>query len=298
MARSFLLHPPYPQAGLLAEPRFHVQMFPERAAHEARALGVRAGVQQDAVADDAVAQQGGRVVEDHEVDQITADDAAERAEYPEERVLDSIRAGRAGIVDQDGDVDVAVRPRGPAGPASEQPGEAHGRLGAQAAREGVAQPPGRGVPAGVGGIHSGADRTRQADSMPGVPAPAGFTVAAGAFQPQRPRHAQKRLRTAAGVACPLPAGAGHRGLAGVVPFAVLRGSDPPPGSSGRSASRMAARGRAARAALRAKMLPGHTEARWCLVCSRAGEGGPSISAVGDGTNADLHPGHRVPGVLD
>lgn len=173
MARPFLLHPPYPQAGLLAEPRFHVQMFPERAAHEARALGVGAGVQQDAVADDAVAQQGGRVIEDHEVDQVAADDAAERAEYPEERVLDRVRAGRAGIVDQDGDVDVAVRPRGPAGPASEQPGEAHGRLGAQAAREGVAQPPGRGVPAGVGGMHSGADRTRRADSMPGVPAPAG-----------------------------------------------------------------------------------------------------------------------------
>lgn len=129
-------------------------------------------MQQDAVADDAVAQQRRRVVEDHGVDQIAADDAAERAEYPEERVLDRVRAGRAGIVDQDGDVDVAVRPRGPAGPASEQPGEAHGRLGAQAAREGVAQP-GRGVPAGVGGMHSGADRTRRADSMPGVPAPAG-----------------------------------------------------------------------------------------------------------------------------
>lgn len=164
MARPFLLHPPYPQAGLLAEPRFHVQIILERAAHEARALRVGAGVQQDAVADDAVAQQGGCVVEDREVGQVAADDAAECAEHPEERVLDGVRAGRAGIVDQDGDVDVAVRPRGPAGPASEQPGEAHGRLGAQAAREGVAQPPVRGVPAAVGGMHSGADRTRRAES--------------------------------------------------------------------------------------------------------------------------------------
>ena len=154
MAGTSLLQPAYPQPSLLAQPWFEVEVFPERAVHEAYALRVGACVQQDTVPDDPVSQERGGVVEDDKVDQVAADGAGHRRDESEVGVLERSRTVGAGIVDQDGDVDVAVRALRAAGPAPEQPGEAHGRLRPQAAREVVAQLASRCVRgAGVGRVH-------------------------------------------------------------------------------------------------------------------------------------------------
>ena len=76
-------------------------------------------------------QQGGRLVEQHEVDPVAPDVAGHRGDEPPDRLLD--RGGRrdAGVVDEDGDVDIAVRTRRAARPTPEQVGEADRRLGTQ-----------------------------------------------------------------------------------------------------------------------------------------------------------------------
>ena len=139
MARPPLLHAANHQAGLLAQTRFHVEIVAERAPHEAHALDVGARVQQDAVADHLVAQQRGCVVEDHEIDQVAANGTGHGWDESEAGGLECLRAVGAGIVDNDGDVDVALRTGRTPDPAPEQPGEADGGLGAQATREVVAQ---------------------------------------------------------------------------------------------------------------------------------------------------------------
>ena len=143
MARPSLLHPAHEQASLLAQAWFEVQILPRRAVYEAHALRFGARVQQDAVANDPVAQQRGRVVENDEIDQIAADGAGHQRYEPEVGVLERSRAGGAGVVDQNRYVDVALRTRCAPDPAPEQPGEADGRLGAQPAREIIAQATGR-----------------------------------------------------------------------------------------------------------------------------------------------------------
>ncbi len=145
MTRPSLSHPAYEQADLLAQPGFEVQILPERALHEAYALLVGASVQQDTVPDDPVSQQRGRVVEDHEIDQIAADGPGHQRNEPEVGVLERPRSVGAGVVDENRDVDVALRARRTPDPAAKQPGEAHGRLGPQVAREIFAQPADRGV---------------------------------------------------------------------------------------------------------------------------------------------------------
>ena len=171
MARSSLLEPAQPQAVLLAQPGLEVEILPERAPDEASPLGVGARVQQDAVANDTVSQQRGRVVEKHEVDEVAADEPAERANHPEHRVLDRSRPGRAGVADEHGDVDVAVPTGGAARPASEQPREADRRLGAQAAREVVAQAAERVAAHAFEFRHRGSN-VADTDSAPGAAADA------------------------------------------------------------------------------------------------------------------------------
>ena len=90
--------------------------------HKSNALCVGACEQQDTVADHPVAQQDGRVIEEHEVDEVAPDGAGRSANHAEERVRDRGRAGDAGVVDEDGDVDVTVRTVPATGLASEQPG--------------------------------------------------------------------------------------------------------------------------------------------------------------------------------
>ena len=140
MARSSFPEPAYPQTVLLAQPGFEIEILPERTAYEAHTLGLGARVQQDAIADDAVPQQRGRAVEEHEVEEVAADEPAERSNHPEQRVLGRSRPGRAGVADEHGDVHVAVPTRGAARPAAEQPREADRRLRTQTAREVVTQP--------------------------------------------------------------------------------------------------------------------------------------------------------------
>lgn len=117
--------------------------------HEPYALRVGASVQQDAVPDDPVSQQRGGVVEDHEIDQIAADGSGHQWYEPEVGILERPRSGGAGVVHENGDVDVALGARSATDAAPEQPGEADGRLGAQAAREVIAQAADRGVPHSV-----------------------------------------------------------------------------------------------------------------------------------------------------
>ena len=102
-----------------------------------------------------MAQQRGRMVEDYEIDQIAADGAGHRRNESKIRVLERSRTVGAGVVDEDRHVDVALRTRYARDSAPEQPGEAHGRLRAQAARKVVAQPVERGIAAGFGRTHQG-----------------------------------------------------------------------------------------------------------------------------------------------
>ena len=80
-------------------------------------------------------QQSGRLVQQHEVDLVAPDVAGHRGDEPPDRLLD--RGGRrhAGVVDEHGDIDVAVRTRRAARPTPEQIGETDRRLGAQTAGE-------------------------------------------------------------------------------------------------------------------------------------------------------------------
>ena len=113
--------------------------------HKTNALCGGACEQQDPVADHPVAQQDGRVIEKHEIDEVAANGTGRSSNYAEERVGHGGRACDVSVVDEDGDVDVTVRAVPATGPAAEQPGEADDRIGAQAAREIFAQPAGRGV---------------------------------------------------------------------------------------------------------------------------------------------------------
>lgn len=157
MTRPSLSHPAYEQAGLLAQPGFEVQIFSERVVHEAYALRIGASVQQDAVPDDPMSQQRGGVVEDHEIDQIAADGPGHQWNEPEAGILERPRSGGAGVVDENRDVDVALRTRRAPDPAPEQPGQADRRLGAQAARKVVAQAADRGVAHSFERRHPGAN---------------------------------------------------------------------------------------------------------------------------------------------
>ena len=123
--------------------------------HKSNALCVGACEQQDTVADHPVAQQDGRVIEEHEVDEVAPDGAGRSANHAEERVRVRGRAGDAGVVDEDGDVDVTVRTVPATGLASEQPGEVDDRVGAQAAREIGAQAEGRFLLRGGSVLHPG-----------------------------------------------------------------------------------------------------------------------------------------------
>lgn len=142
--------------------------------HKAYALRVGASVQQDAVPDDPVAQQRGRVVEDHEIDQVTAHGAGHRGHESEAGVLERSRSVGAGVVHEDGDVDVALRARCALDPAPEQPGEPHRGLRPQAAREVGSQAADRGIAHGFERVHPDFNVP---DPMPqrrlGVPVPAG-----------------------------------------------------------------------------------------------------------------------------
>ena len=139
MARPPLLHAANHQAGLLAQARFHAEILAERAPHEAHALDLGARAQQDAVADHAVAQQRGCVVEDDEIDEVAANGAGHQRNESTAGVLERFRAVGAGVVHEDGDVDVTLGAGRIPDPAPEQPGETDRGLGAQAAREVVAQ---------------------------------------------------------------------------------------------------------------------------------------------------------------
>ena len=144
--------------------------------HKANALCIGAREQQDAVTQHPVPQQHGRVIEEHEVDEVAADGARRRANHPEQRVLGCGGAGDTCVVDKDGDVDVAVATLRSAGPAAEQPGEADYRIGAQAAREIGGQAVCRFLARGGWVLHPGttlADGPGGSERTLGVPAPAG-----------------------------------------------------------------------------------------------------------------------------
>lgn len=116
------------------------------------------------------------MIEEHEVDEVAANGTRRRANHPEQRVLGCGGAGDTGVVDKDGDIDVAVTALRSAGPAAEQPGEANDRIRAQAAREIGGQALCRFLARGGRVLHPGitlADGTGGSVKALGVPAPAG-----------------------------------------------------------------------------------------------------------------------------
>ena len=88
-------------------------------------------------------QQGGRLVEQHEVDPVAPDVAGHRGNEPPDRLLDQGRRRHAGVVDEHSDIDVAVGPRHATRPAPEQVGETDRRFGAQTPGEIIPKATGR-----------------------------------------------------------------------------------------------------------------------------------------------------------
>lgn len=147
--------------------------------HEANALCSGAREQQNAVPQHPVPQQRRGVIEEHEVDEVAADGARRRANHPEQRVLGCGGAGDTWVVDEDGDIDIAVATLGSAGPAAEQPSEANDRIRAQAARKIGGQALCRFLARGGRVLHpgttlaDGAGWSERVGKVLGVPAPAG-----------------------------------------------------------------------------------------------------------------------------
>ena len=134
-----LLEPLHPAAGVLAKTRFHILVLPERPQHESYAFGIGTREQQYPVADHAVAQQRRGVVDEHQVEPIAWNLAAERPGQSPDRVLDRRRRRDTFVVEQHRDVDVALAARGAACPASVQPGETNRGVAAQGVCEAVAE---------------------------------------------------------------------------------------------------------------------------------------------------------------
>jgi len=135
-----------------------------------------------------VAQQGRRVVEEHQVYPVAPDLVGERGnELPDDLLAQRGRRDRD-VVDQDRNVDVAVGAFCAASPAAEQPGGADHRLGAQPAGEGIPQRAGRRVGHGGGGeVHAGTQCNRRdgaAAALPRCPRqPLAAPPGAGALMP-------------------------------------------------------------------------------------------------------------------
>ena len=124
---------------MLAKTRFQILVLPQRPQHESYAFGVGTREQQHPVADHTVAQQRRGVVEEHQVEPIAWNLAAERSGQSPDRVLDRRRRRDTFVIEQHRDVDVALATRGAARAASVQPGETYRGVAAQGVCEAVAE---------------------------------------------------------------------------------------------------------------------------------------------------------------
>ena len=136
---SSLLEPLNPAAGVLAQARLEILVLPDRAQHEAHALGLGAREEYDAVTDHAVAQQDRSLIEKHEIEPLARHLAPQRGGQAPDRILDRGGAFYALIVEQYREVDVALAPPGTARPASVQIGQPHRGIGGQAPAETLAE---------------------------------------------------------------------------------------------------------------------------------------------------------------
>lgn len=123
-------------AGVLAQARLQILVLPERAQHEANALRLGSREEHDATLEHTVTQQGRGLVEEHEVGPHLP---SERGCQAPDRVLDRSGIGHALVVEEHGDIDVALVPCPASRPASVQIGETHRGIGAQTLRETLAE---------------------------------------------------------------------------------------------------------------------------------------------------------------
>ena len=124
---------------MLAQTRLQILMVPNGTQHEANALGLGARQEHDAVADNAVAQQGRSMIEEHEVEPVARHVTTERIGQPPDRILGRGGASDTLVVEQHRDIDVALAPYGAARPASVQIGDAQRGIETQTPRKTLAK---------------------------------------------------------------------------------------------------------------------------------------------------------------
>ena len=124
---------------MLAQTRLQILVLPERAQHEANALRLGSREEHDTALDHTVTQQGRGLVETHEVELVGPHLPSERGCQTPDRVLDSSGIGHALVVEEHGDIDVALVPCPASRPASVQISETHRGIGAQTLRETLAE---------------------------------------------------------------------------------------------------------------------------------------------------------------
>ena len=124
---------------MLTQARLQILVLPDRMQHEANALRLGSREEHDPTLDHTVTQQGRGLVEEHEVEPVASRLPSERGRQAPDRVLDPSGLDHALVVEEHGDIDVALVPCPASRPASVQIGETHRGIGAQTLRETLAE---------------------------------------------------------------------------------------------------------------------------------------------------------------
>ena len=124
---------------MLAQTRLQILVLPDRTQHEANALRLGAREEHDTALDHTVTQQGRGLIEKHEIEPVASHLPSERGRQAPDRVLYRGGIGHALVVEEHGDIDVALVPFPTSRPASVQISETHRGIGAQTSRETLAE---------------------------------------------------------------------------------------------------------------------------------------------------------------
>lgn len=124
---------------MLAQTRFQILVLPDRMQHEANALRLGSREEHDTLRDHAVAREGRGPIEEHEIEPVASHLPPERGRQAPDRVLDRGGLDHALVVQEHGDIDVALVPFPTLRPASVQIGETHRGIGTQTSRETLAE---------------------------------------------------------------------------------------------------------------------------------------------------------------
>ena len=124
---------------MLAQTRLQILVLSDRTQHEANALRLGSREEHDPPLDHSVTQQGRGLVQKYEIEPVASHLPSERGRQAPDRVLDCGGIGHALVVEEHGDIDVALVPCPASRPASVQIGEAYRGIGAQTPRETLAE---------------------------------------------------------------------------------------------------------------------------------------------------------------